>query len=75
MQVGIKCFEFKLVVGISVILRETRREVLVGILAEYFLVQVEKLMLGNFFKILDLIVSFRMLIVCTVHIGRSFFKC
>jgi len=75
MQARIKCFEFKLIVGISVILRETRREVLVGILTEHFLVQVEKLVLGNVFEVLDLLVSFRMLIVCTVQIGRPLFKC
>ena len=75
MQVGIQCFEFKLVVSISVILRETWREVLVGILTEYLIVQVEKLVLGNVFEVLDLLVSFRMLIVCTVQIGRPLFKC
>jgi hypothetical protein len=74
MQVGVECFKFKLVVGISVILRETRREVLVGILTQDFLVQVVKLGLGNVLEVLDLLVSFRMQIVSAVNIGIPLFK-
>jgi hypothetical protein len=74
MQVGIESFKFKLVVGISVILRETRREVLVGILTQYLLVQVVKLGLGNVYEVLNLLVSFRMQIVCAVKIGIPLFK-